>query len=251
MSFITDTYRIFIRESRPTLYDPFTPVFSLAQPLVFLALLGPLVVATPSVPGESPWQWFVPGIIVMVTLFGTAMTGSNLQYEMTTGAYERMLVAPLGRAAIMVGKSLKEIAPLVAQAILVILIMLPFGFELYPVGALIGLAILAILGVGIGALSYSLALASKDKEWLFWGVQQTLLFPLLILSGMMLPLEAGPGWMQVISTANPLTYIVETERALFGGDYGFVDVWPGLVAAVLTAVAGLAVGVATINAKTK
>ncbi len=126
------------------------------------------------------WQWFVPGTIVMVTLFGTAMTGSNLQCEMSTGSYERMLLAPPGRSAIMVGKSLKEIAPLVAQAVLVIVIMLPFGFRPHPVGALVGLLIPAILGGGIGALSYALALAAEGKEWLFWGVRRTLLFPLLI-----------------------------------------------------------------------
>ncbi|MEK8227184.1 hypothetical protein NKG05_15540 [Oerskovia sp. M15] len=53
------------------------------------------------------------------------------------------------------------------------------------------------------ALSCALALAAKNREWLFWGVQQSLLFPLLILSGMMLPLEAGPSWMQTASKFNP------------------------------------------------
>jgi len=250
MSFVSDTAKVFVRESRPTLYDPFTPVFSLVQPLVFLGLLGPLVAAMPTIPGESPWQWFVPGIVVMVALFGTAMTGSNLQYEMTTGSHERILVSPLNRSAILVGKALKEIAPLVVQAAVIVLVMLPFGFTLYPIGAIIGLAILAILGVGIGALSYALALVSKGKEWLFWGVQQSLLFPLLILSGMMLPLEQGPSWMQAIAKANPLTYIVEAERALFSGDYSFTVVGPGIAAAAGTAVVGLAVGILTIRRDT-
>ena len=44
----------------------------------------------------------------------------------------------------------------------------------------------------------------KDQEWLFWGVQQTLIFPLLILSGMLLPLDDAPGWMQAVATVNPL-----------------------------------------------
>ncbi|WP_415645105.1 ABC transporter permease [Stackebrandtia soli] len=247
VSFLADTAKVFVRETRPTLYDPFTPVFSLAQPLVFLALLGPLVAATPTVPGENPWQWFVPGIIVMIALFGTSMTGSNLQFEMTTGSHERMMVSPLSRPAIMVGKSLKEIAPLVAQAVIVILVMLPFGFELYPLGAIIGLAILAVLGVGLGALSYSLAIASRDKEWLFWGVQQTLLFPLLILSGMMLPLEQGPDWMRAIAAFNPLTYIVEAERSLFAGDFVWSVLWPGIVSAAAVAAVGLVVGIAAIR----
>ncbi|GAA4901120.1 ABC-2 type transport system permease protein [Stackebrandtia albiflava] len=250
MSFFSDTAKVFVRESRPIFYDPFTPVFSLAQPLVFLALLGPLVAATPGIPGESPWQWFVPGIVVMVSLFGTSMTGSNLQYEMTTGSHERIMVAPLNRAAIMTGKALKEIAPLVVQGAIIVLVMLPFGFRLYPLGALLGLAILAVLGIGLGALSYALALASQGKEWLFWGVQQTLLFPLLILSGMMLPLEQGPAWMRAVSTVNPLTYIVEAERTLFAGEYAWDVVGPGVVAAVATAAVGLTVGILTMRRQT-
>ena len=49
-----------------------------------------------------------------------------------------------------------------------------------------------MFGVGLGALSYTLALACRNRDWMFWGVQQTLLFPLMILSGMLLPLDDGP-----------------------------------------------------------
>ena len=75
---------------------------------------------------------------------------------------------------------------------------MPFGFALYPLHAVVGLLMLGVFGVGVGALSYALAIAARKTEWIFWAVQQTLLFPLLILSGMMLPLETGPGWMQVV-----------------------------------------------------
>src|SRR5690606_29191197 len=108
------------------------PVFSLGQPLVFLALLGPLVSTMPGAGGAEAWQWFVPGVIVMIALFGTSMTGSNLQWEMQTGSHERVMVTPLSRPAVLVGKSLKEFAPLVAQALLVVAIMAPFGFRVHP-----------------------------------------------------------------------------------------------------------------------
>ena len=82
----------------------------------------------------------------MTTLFGTSTTGANLQFEMQTGAHERLLVTPLSRSSLLVGRSLKEMVPLVAQAVIVILVMLPFGFRADPVGAPIGLAMLAVLG---------------------------------------------------------------------------------------------------------
>jgi ABC-2 type transport system permease protein len=102
--------------------------------------------------------------------------------------------------------------------------------------------ILAVFGVGLGALSYALAISVRKQEWVFWAVQQTLIFPLLILSGMMLPLEQGPAWMQAASRANPLTYILEAERALFGGDYAHQSVLLGAVAALAVAALGLLVG---------
>jgi ABC-2 type transport system permease protein len=101
---------------------------------------------------------------------------------------------------------------------------------------------LVIFGIGLGALSYALALAVKDREWMFWLVQQSVLFPLLLLSGMLLPLDMAPGWLYAASRANPLTYLVEGERALFAGDYSNPSVLLGALAAVAVAAIGLYVG---------
>lgn len=247
MKLVSDINTVFVRELRPTLRDPFSPIFSMGQPLIFLGLYGPLLGGATAVGGESPWQWFVPGILVMLGLFGTSMTGSNLLYEMQTGSHERMLVTPLSRSALIVGRAFKEMVPLLAQALVIVIAVMPFGFRLYPAGAVIGLLLLALFGVGLGALSYALALAVRNHEWIFWAVQQSITFPLLILSGMLLPLDVGPGWMRAVSRLNPLTYIVEAERALFAGDLGSPAVPAGALAAILTGVVGLSVGVFAIR----
>ena len=113
-----------------------------------------------------------------------------------------------------------------------------------------GLAILAVFCVGLGALSYSLALACKNQDWMFWVVQQTLLFPMLILSGMLLPLEDGPAWLRTAAHANPLTYVVDAERALFAGDLWNRTVLEAVVAAGATATVGLWVGVRSMRRAT-
>ncbi len=82
---------------------------------------------------------------------------------------------------------------------------------------------------------------------MFWVVQQTLIFPLMILSGMLLPLESGPQWMQVASRFNPLTYLVDAERALFAGDVGAPVVIWGWLAAVVTVAVGLIVGIRSMR----
>jgi ABC-2 type transport system permease protein len=245
---VTDTAIVFARELRPVVRDPFSVMFGLIQPLFFLGLFAPLLSSVSGLGTSSSLQWFVPGVVVMLCLFGTSTTGSNLQFEMQTGSHERMLVTPLSRSSLMVGRSLKEIVPVVAQAVVVVLATVPFGFRPNVAGALVGLAILAVFCVGLGALSYSLALACKNVEWMFWVVQQTLLFPLLLLAGMLLPIDAGPGWLQTLAKANPLTYVVNAERALFNGDFSAGTLTGGAIAAVVMAVVGLLVGTRAMKA---
>ncbi len=241
---------VWIRETLTIMRDPFSLIFSLIQPLVFLGLFGPLLSGVAGEDGlgfGSTLQFFLPGVVVMITMFGTSMTGANLQFEIMTGAFERILATPLARPALLIGRALKELTPLVVQALIITLVAVPFGFELFPAHVVVGLLILGVFGVGVGALSYALAIATRKNEWAFWAVQQSLLFPLLILSGMMLPLETGPDWMQALSKVNPLTYIVDAERVLFSGTFDDSAVIYGAVAAVVTAAVGLWVGVRTVT----
>ena len=247
---VTDTGIVFTRELRPLVRDPFTVVFGLVQPLVFLGLFAPLLTGMTGLGTAASLQWFVPGVLVMLSLFGTSTTGANLIGEMQTGSHERQLVTPLHRSALLIGRALKEIAPTLAQALVVIAVTVPFGLRPSVVGVLVGLVLLAVFSVGMGALSYSLALAVKNQDWLFWVVQQTLLFPMLILAGMLLPLENGPGWLRTAAHVNPLTYVVDAQRVLFTGDLWNRTVLEGAVAATVTATVGLWIGVRAMRRAT-
>jgi ABC-2 type transport system permease protein len=244
---VRDSRNIFVRELKPMLRDPFNLVFSLLQPLVFLALFGPLLAGSSGQPVATAFQTFVPGIVVMIALFGTGMTGANLLFDIQSGAHERMLVAPVSRPALMIGRACKEMVPLVVQAVVISAVAAIFGFRPSIPGMIAGLVLLAVFGMGLGALSYALGIASRDRDWMFWTVQQGLLFPLMLLSGMLLPLQYGPQWMQVLSKFNPLTYMVDAERALFNAHYGAAAVWQGIVAAVVVAAVGLVIGVRAIR----
>jgi len=243
MSTVSDTYNVLVRELRPMTRDPFSLIFSLLQPLIFLGLFGPLLIASSDQPVGETLQSFVPGILVMIALFGTGTTGSNLLYEMQTGSHERTLVAPISRSSLLVGRALKEMAPIIVQALVIALVTIPFGFTVNPLGLVMGLVLLAVFGLGFGALSYSLALASRNHDWMFWGIQQATLFPLMILSGMLLPIENGPQWIQVAAAFNPISYIVAAERALLSGDLASMAVVWGFVAAIVLAAVGLSVGI--------
>lgn len=242
--FLADTWNVMTRELRPVLREPASVLFAMVQPLVFLGLFAPLL---PETPNGSALQWFVPGIIAMTCLMGASFTGSNLTLEMMTGSHERLLVSPLSRSSLLVGRALKEIVPMIMQVAIILVVVTPFSFDLHLDGVLVAVLMLSLFSVGIGALSFALALVSKESEWIFWTVQQTAIFPLLLLAGILLPLDGAPRWLQVASDLNPLTYVVEAVRVLFSGSYPVDTVAYGFLGAAVVAVFGTWVGMAAMR----
>ncbi|MFF5207677.1 ABC transporter permease [Streptosporangium sp. NPDC000396] len=243
MRFVRDTGTVFFRELAPVLREPLVLLFAMVQPLLFLFLFGPMLAGTGGFGSEgTPWQWFVPGILIMMCLSGPMMAGYSLLTELIGGSMERMLVTPLNRTAMLIGRTLKEFVILLAQAVLIIGLAVPLGFRLRPAGVLAGLALLVVFGIGLGALSFVLAIASRPGGELFWGVTQMVMFPLLLLSGVLLPTGFGPAWLQAAAALNPVSYVVEAERALFDGRFADLSVLYGTLSACAVAAVGLALG---------
>jgi ABC-2 type transport system permease protein len=239
-NFVSDTVNVMNRELKPVWREPLAVVFAMIQPLVFLGLFAPLL---PDLANGSALQWFVPGIVAMTALMGASFTGANLMEEMQSGSHERQLVSPLGRPALLVGRALKEVVPMLMQVAIIVAVVTPFSFDLHLGGVLAASLLLAVFSVGIGALSFALALASKGQDWMFWTVQQTLLFPTLLTAGVLLPMEGAPRWLEAVSALNPMTYIVDATRALFAGTYPAEVIAQGVAGAVVVAAVGLLVGV--------
>lgn len=237
-TFLRDTATVFRRELAPSLRQPVGLLFEMGQPLLFLFLFGALLDGSLG----SSWQWFVPGILVMMCLTGPMGSGYHLLVELVGGSMERLLVTPLNRTAMLVGRTMKEMAVLLSQVVLIIVLALPLGFRPHPAGVAAGLALLIVFGVGLGALSAVLAMRSAPDGTLFYTVTQVLLFPMLLLSGVLLPLDSGPGWLRVAGALNPITYVVDAERALFAGQLLGPPVLYGVAAAAGVAALGLFLG---------
>ncbi|TDD23407.1 ABC transporter permease [Nonomuraea diastatica] len=237
-TFLRDTTTVFSREVKPTLREPVGLLFEMGQPLLFLFLFGSLLDGAVG----SSWQWFVPGILVMMCLTGPMAAGYTLLVELIGGSMERLMVTPLNRTAMLVGRTMKEMIILLVQAVLIIVLALPLGFDLHPAGVLAGLVQLVIFGVGLGSFSFVLAIKSAPGGTLFYIVSQSVLFPLLLCSGVLLPLDSAPAWLQAIGYANPVTYIVDAQRALFAGDLASPSALYGTAAACAVAAVGLYLG---------
>ncbi|MFI1470124.1 ABC transporter permease [Streptomyces wuyuanensis] len=109
------------------------------------------------------------------------------------------------------------------QSVVIVLIGLraPFG------GIVAAIAMMMLVGISLAFLSYALAL-KLTSEWLFAPVLNGIALPLMLLSGILLPLTYAPGWLQAIGNANPLRYAVDAMRGLFAGEYGSHAVLTGL-----------------------
>ncbi|GAA3069522.1 ABC transporter permease [Streptosporangium carneum] len=241
---VRDTVTVFSREFAPVPREPVGLLFTMVQPLIFLFLFGPTLSGTGVLgDGGSPWQWFVPGILIMMCLYGPMAAGYSLLIELLGGSLERMLVTPLSRTAMLVGRTAKEFVILLAQAVLIIGLAIPLGFRPSPQGVLAGLALLTVLGVGLGGFSFVLAIASRPGGTMFYVVTQLVMFPLMLLSGLLLPLDTGPSWLRTAAALNPVFYVVEAERALFAGRFAEPPVLYGVLCACAVAAAGLALGI--------
>ena len=100
--------------------------------------------------GVSATNWFVPGLLVQVALFGSAFVGFGLIAELRYGVVERMRVTPMSRTAMLLGRSLRDVVMLLVQALIMIVLAIPFGLHIDPLGILVTFGLLALIGAGDG-----------------------------------------------------------------------------------------------------
>ena len=110
MRTIRDTWLIFRRSLVLTIRQPVWIFFGIMYPVLYLVLFGPLLNGAVSQAGAgiNAYNWFVPGLLIQVALFGTAFGGFGLIAELRYGVVERMRVTPMSRAAMLLGRSLRE-----------------------------------------------------------------------------------------------------------------------------------------------
>lgn len=229
MHIARDTWLVFVRSIRPMLRSPSSILFGAFQPLLYLALFGPLLRDVAGPGGASSWQWFVPGMLVQLTLFGTAYAGFDLIPELRSGAQERLRVTPASRAALLLGRVGKNVVVLLVQAVLLIALALAFGFRAPLAAVLLALLLLTGVGVAIGALSYAVATYLRH-EYAFAPALSSTVVPLMLLSGVLLPMSVGPRWLYDLSRVNPLSYVVDAERAVVLAHYGSAATLAGTLA---------------------
>jgi len=243
MKLMRDTWLIFRRSLVLTLRQPVWIVFGMMVPVLYLVLFGPLLEGAmqSAGTGTSAFNWFVPGLIIQIAIFGTAFGGFGLIAEVRSGVVERMRVTPMSRASMLLGRSLRDVVILMVQATIMIVLAIPFGLQIDPQSIVAMLGLLLLIGLSVAPLSYAGALYLKTED-AFAPVVNAIALPLLLLSGILLPMALAPDWLQFLSTINPLTHAVDAARALFNGDWGNPDVAIGVGISTVFAIFAVWVG---------
>ena len=194
MKIIRDTWLVFQRYFWLLIRNPAWVVIGVVQPMIYLLLFAPLLKPLASMRGFPPggaYNVFVPGLLIQLGLFGASGVGFSLIAELRVGVIERLRVTPVSRFALLLGRALRDILMLLVQSLLLILVALPFGLNIHFTGVLVMLALIALIGLLTASISYALALWLKSEDS-FAPLIFTATLPLLLLSGVLLPMSIAP-----------------------------------------------------------
>ncbi len=239
-----DIWLIFQRYLVIFLRNPVWVVIGVAQPILYLLLFAPLLKGIASTQGFPPggaYNVFVPGLLIQLGLFSASGVGFGLIAELRAGVIERFRVTPVSRFALLLGRALRDIVVLLLQALILLLLAIPFGLHATPGGLLVMLALVAMIGLGMSSIAYAVALAMRSEDS-YAPLVFTVSLPLLLLSGVLLPLTLAPQWLQTIADFNPLSYAVTAARDMFNGNAGNPAVLHGLLIMAAIAVVGVVIG---------
>lgn len=193
---------------------------SVVFPLLFLAIFG---AGFTNVVGEMTGgidliQFMYPGLIAMSVVTSALAAGISVVTDRQEGFLREILVAPISRIGIVLGKTIGAATVGLMQAGMLMAIAMPLGVSIGIDGVLRVIPVALLLGLGVAGLGILLSSLAETQQ----GVQmliQLLVFPLVFLAGVFFPVDSVPTWMEILSKINPVTYGVDAIRQiLLGGE---------------------------------
>jgi ABC-2 type transport system permease protein len=184
----------------------------LLQPLLFLFVMGTGLASIVDTGGGVEFTTFLfPGVLAMSVLFSAAFAGISLVWDREFGFLREMLVAPVSRFAIIVGKCLGGATAATLQSVVLLALAGLVGVPYHPV---LMLQLLALLFVGAFMLTaMGVLLSARIKQiQAAMPTSQLIIMPMMFLSGALFPLANLPEWLAVLTRLNPLTYVVQPMR---------------------------------------
>jgi ABC-2 type transport system permease protein len=239
-------YREFLRfiQDRPRMFSSFT------MPLLFLVIFGAGFgrLIGQMMPGVDYIQYMYPGILAMTVLMTSVMSGVSIVWDREFGFLKEVLVSPLSRSGIVVGKAIGAAGIAIIQGIIMLVLapILDVPINLGTVLALIPL--LLILSLSLSGLGLLIGARMRSQQG-FQILMQLVIFPMMFLSGIFFPITGVATWLEILSKINPVTYGIDAIRQIFlGSDVAGVTIFNHTMSIVESAVLVAAVGTLLITA---
>jgi len=195
-------------------------ITGLAQPVLFLFVLGVglgPIIGDQGLPGDNYQEFLFPGVLAMSVLFTAMFSAISIVWDREFGFLREMLVAPVSRSSIVLGKALGGGSQATVQGSLLLLAAPLIGVDLSPLEAVQMLGLLLLLAFAV--VAFGIVVASRmQRIESFQVVMGLVVNPMLFLSGALFPLRDLPDWLNVLTKINPLTYGVDPVRRVLLGD---------------------------------
>lgn len=228
MTVVQGTSVMFRRQLRATLRKPVWLGVGLAQPVLYIVLFGPLLGAFAGQLGMNPYTLLVPGLLVLQAVVGSLFVGFGLLTDMRDGVLDAQRVTPVSRWALLGGRTLYDVINSAVQGFVLVVLGFAFGMRADAVGVVVGFVLVLLLTAAFCAAGYGLALTLKNEQS-FGVLVNSISLPVLLLSGILIPMSFAPAWLEVMSAILPTTHIVNGVRAAFAGDITSTAVLAGLL----------------------
>jgi ABC-2 type transport system permease protein len=215
MNNLRGVYTIWYRDMLRFAKDKMRLIGSVFMPLLFLFVFGSGLGAQMGMlrPGVNFSQFLFPGIIGMTVLMNSFMSGVSVVWDREFGFLKEVLVAPINRASVAVGKTLGAATVAIIQGAVILLFAPLIGVSLSPGTVAILLPAMFLLALAMGSFGVLLATRIRTIE-AFQAIMPMLTFPMIFLSGVFFSVEDAPTWMSIVSKVNPATYGVTIIRQI-------------------------------------
>ncbi|MFC2001440.1 ABC transporter permease [Chloroflexota bacterium] len=219
MNDLRGVYIIWYRDILRFWHDKLRMVGAITLPLLFLVVFGSGLSSRMGLlgPGIDFTKFIFPGIIGMTVLMTSFMAGVSVVWDREFGFLKEVLVAPISRVSVVVGKALGAATVALFQGMLILLFAPLIGVSFSAGTVLVLVPLMLLLAATMGSLGILLATRIRSME-AFQAVMQMLMFPMVFLSGVFFPLEGLPAWMSILVKINPATYGIAPIRQVVLGD---------------------------------
>ncbi len=216
MGELTGVYALWYRELKVFLRERSRIISSIVTPLLWIVVFGGGLGSAINIGGVGYQAYIFPGVIMLSVLFSSIFFGLYIVWDKKVDFFKEVMVAPLSRTTLFVGKMLGGCTDALIQGAILMAVGPLLGIAYTPLSVLVLTAFILMVAASMSSLGLAVGAQMTSFEG-FGLVSSFVVFPLFFLSGALYPLENLPVWLQTLTYGNPLTYVVDGMRGVLLG----------------------------------